>query len=238
MSAAMEKLGIPCWHSFRLLSTNFPDNEMWQEAIDRKFFGKGDPFGRAEFDQLLHGFGAISSDTPAIAFSEDLIAAYPEAKVVLVERNIDSWYQSYMTAIIENMFHPVSSVLYHLDRSFIHVIGKVQRTTVEGWLGIKSKEDAEHLAKQRYREYYALIRKITPPDRLLEFKLEQGWAPLCEFLGKPIPDEPFPHLNDQTWFDEKVKLLITRQAKALLAKAFYPTTVAFAAVVVWYAVRK
>jgi hypothetical protein len=25
---------------------------------------------------------------------------------------------------------------------------------------------------------------------------KDGWAPLCEFLGKPVPNEPFPHLNE------------------------------------------
>lgn len=26
--------------------------------------------------------------------------------------------------------------------------------------------------------------------------LAEGWEPLCKFLGKPIPDEPFPRVND------------------------------------------
>ena len=30
---------------------------------------------------------------------------------------------------------------------------------------------------------------------MLVFKLADGWKPLCEFLGKPIPDQPFPHKN-------------------------------------------
>jgi len=35
-----------------------------------------------------------------------------------------------------------------------------------------------------------------PSDKLLVFEVSQGWAPLCTFLEKPIPDVPFPHLND------------------------------------------
>lgn len=27
-------------------------------------------------------------------------------------------------------------------------------------------------------------------------KMGDGWEPLCEFLGKPVPDEPFPWVND------------------------------------------
>ena len=40
-----------------------------------------------------------------------------------------------------------------------------------------------------------------PAERLLVFNVSEGWAPLCAFLGKPVPeDEPFPHLNDRAFF--------------------------------------
>ena len=32
-------------------------------------------------------------------------------------------------------------------------------------------------------------------DRLLKMDIREGWKPLCEFLNKPIPSVPFPHLN-------------------------------------------
>ncbi|KAM0543252.1 hypothetical protein ACHAPJ_012397 [Fusarium lateritium] len=220
MSAALEELGLPCWHSFHLLTTHFGDNEMWQDAIDRKFFGKGIPFGREEFDQLLHSFGAVSSDTPAIAFADDLIAAYPEAKVILVERDIDSWYKSYMHAIIGNMFSPFATLVYYLDRSYIHKIGKVQKSVVAGWGGIRSPKDAEIKARDNYRKHYAMIRRISPRERLLEFKLDQGWGPLCEFLGKDIPDIEFPRLNESAWFDEKASILLKQGLKDGATKAF------------------
>ena len=31
-----------------------------------------------------------------------------------------------------------------------------------------------------------------PADQLLVFSVKEGWEPLCEFLGKPVPEEPFP----------------------------------------------
>ena len=33
------------------------------------------------------------------------------------------------------------------------------------------------------------------PERLLVFDVADGWAPLCGFLGLPVPDEPFPRTN-------------------------------------------
>ncbi len=41
-----------------------------------------------------------------------------------------------------------------------------------------------------------------PADRLLEFEVSQGWKPLCDFLGRPVPDEPFPRLNEAQAFPE------------------------------------
>ena len=221
MCNALEILGLPCWHSTQFMSTRFGDLEMWQEAVDRKFFGgPGPKFGRQEFDQLLHDFGAISSDTPAIAFADDLIEAYPEAKVVLVERDIDSWYESWMKSVIKNTYDPFVTVIYHIDRFFTHPIGRIHKTTLQGWLGISSPEDARRKSKAKYRQHYELVRSITPKDRLLEYKLSDGWEPLCEFLEKPVPDQPFPHLNEKKWLDEKVQLVLSHGLKRFAWKVF------------------
>lgn len=40
-----------------------------------------------------------------------------------------------------------------------------------------------------------MIRGMVPPDRLLEWSADEGWEPLCKFLGKEVPDMPFPHAN-------------------------------------------
>ncbi|KAI8191147.1 hypothetical protein K4K52_006437 [Colletotrichum sp. SAR 10_76] len=215
MCAALEKLGIPCWHSTVFMSTNFADIEMWQEAVDRKFFGAGAPVGRDEFDQLLHSYGAVSSDTPAVAFAEELIAAYPEAKVVLVEREVESWHKSYMQGVIANMFDPFISLVYQLDRFYVHPIGKIHRSVTGGWLDIWNVKDAEAKARQKYREHYEMLRRVTPKERLLEFDLADGWGPLCEFLGKDVPKVPFPHLNEKAWLDEKVKIIAVNGLKGL-----------------------
>jgi hypothetical protein len=37
---------------------------------------------------------------------------------------------------------------------------------------------------------------------VLVYQVSQGWEPLCQFLGKPIPDVPFPNLNSRTEFQK------------------------------------
>ena len=35
----------------------------------------------------------------------------------------------------------------------------------------------------------------APKDKLLVMDIKQGWGPLCDFLGVPVPDKPWPHKN-------------------------------------------
>ena len=103
MATALELLDIRTYHSLLWFSGNLGDLDMWNEAIVNKFFQKGAPYARREWDQLFYDFGAISSDDPAIAFAVDLILAYPEAKVIIIERSVDKWFASFDDAVIKRL---------------------------------------------------------------------------------------------------------------------------------------
>ena len=49
---------------------------------------------------------------------------------------------------------------------------------------------------QYYEDWVAYVKRTVPEDKLLVFNVKEGWEPLCKFLGKPIPDQSFPRLND------------------------------------------
>jgi hypothetical protein len=66
--------------------------------------------------------------------------------------------------------------------------------------GGTSIEYLERTATLKYKEHYQHVKAITPPDKLLEYTLGSGWEPLCTFLGKPVPNEPFPRVNDRQAF--------------------------------------
>ena len=52
------------------------------------------------------------------------------------------------------------------------------------------------------------MKQYVPSERLLVFEVKQGWEPLCQFLGVPVPqDKPFPHLNDTAEFRRRVQIL-------------------------------
>ena len=46
-----------------------------------------------------------------------------------------------------------------------------------------------------FHRQLAEVRAAVPPERLLVFAVGDGWTPLCDFLGVPVPDA-VPRLND------------------------------------------
>ena len=41
----------------------------------------------------------------------------------------------------------------------------------------------------------SFVFQHAPKDKLLVFRSQDGWKPLCEFLGKEIPQQPYPWRN-------------------------------------------
>ena len=47
-----------------------------------------------------------------------------------------------------------------------------------------------------YEAHIRTVRAAVDKARLLEFQPVDGYGPLCKFLSLPVPDEPYPRLND------------------------------------------
>ena len=58
-----------------------------------------------------------------------------------------------------------------------------------------------------YQEHNEAVRREVPAERLIDFEVKQGWAPLCAFLGKPVPETPFPNVNDSAEFKRRIRTL-------------------------------
>lgn len=51
--------------------------------------------------------------------------------------------------------------------------------------------------RQGFLDHYKHVRAVVPEERLLEFRSEDGWEPLCRFLDERVPENsPYPHVND------------------------------------------
>ena len=55
-----------------------------------------------------------------------------------------------------------------------------------------------------FNAHIEAVKAAIPADRLLVYQVKDGWGPLCEFLGVPVPDEPFPRTNDRGEFWDRI----------------------------------
>jgi len=75
------------------LFENPPDIDLWRQAFLAKFRGQGRPFEKKDWDQLL-GYCQAVTDLPTSAFVPELLAAYPDAKLIITPREENGWYTS------------------------------------------------------------------------------------------------------------------------------------------------
>ena len=176
------------------------DSDMWQEAIKGKYFG-GAPFTRQDWDQLLGHCQAVC-DFPACAFGPELIAAYPDAKVILTNREIESWYISCIGTIRRSM---TSKLLYLIGFFDIDVMGKWTPMTRLLFKAVFD-DDFEKNGRRAFREQYASVRALVPKDKLLEFQIGEGWDRLCDFLEVPVPNVVYPNTNEAAAFRDRNRL--------------------------------
>ncbi|KAM4067115.1 NAD dependent epimerase/dehydratase [Hirsutella rhossiliensis] len=196
MRIAMKQLGYhDTYHMMSCSIENPPDALMWMEALRAKYDGQGKPFGPKEWDRLL-GHAQAVCDWPSIAFAKELIEAYPEAKVILTNRNVDSWHASTMKTVYWRVTDPELRWLSHFDWAasmYYPMLKKFFDTFFEG--------DFPSRGKEIFQRHYDEVRGLVVRDHLLEYDVAQGWEPLCKFLGHPVPEFcPFPHVNDSSDF--------------------------------------
>jgi len=206
---ALMRLGYgDCYHFASTLQENPLDTELWLEALNAKFNGVGKEYGRREWDALLGHCQAVT-DTPCVIFYKELMLAYPDAKVILTERDdADQWFRSQMSTVVpyasrmvpqtwfekfKALFSPVDSKAVTLTKTIL------EDTPVYSALWHDYQYGTE-TAKQVYIDHNAEIRRIVPEKNLLVFNVKEGWAPLCDFLGEQVPDEAFPRRNDKVAF--------------------------------------
>jgi hypothetical protein len=175
LKVALETLGFaPCYHMAEVFS--HPDHMPLWTAI-----AEGQP---ADWETLFAGYQA-AVDVPASLFYEDLMRAYPEAPVILTVRDSAGWYES------------ASSTIFHerpMPPGFGEMIGALHHRFAPG--GLSSKAQAIAAFERHNRE----VQERVPAEELLVMDVREGWAPLCRFLGVPVPDGPFPRLNDRQEF--------------------------------------
>jgi hypothetical protein len=193
------------------------------------------PHTRKDWDAIWGSYDVVTDISSA--FTPQLVEAYPEAKVVIVERNVDTWWPSFKAACLDGSFDfwPWFAMVV-ANRLFGIRAGPCTSKLWRGLIGVKTIGEVrdEAKCKEMHRRYYATVRAMVPEERKLEYKMGDGWGPLCEFLGKEVPDVPFPRVNDRAeqnkgmrrdinnmWKDVGIVLLRLSVPVAVLSAAWY-----------------
>jgi hypothetical protein len=74
--------------------------------------------------------------------------------------------------------------------------------------------------KQVYRDHVDEVRILVPAENLLEYKISDGWGPLCQFLETDVPDMQFPRGNDMNGFVTRCRTRNRRQMMNAALQAF------------------
>ena len=218
LHAALERLGFaPCEHMTNCFA--HPERfALWLEAARRK--RAGEPI---DWRPLFTGYRA-TVDWPGAYFWRELIAAHPEAKVILTVRDPERWYDSARATIYAatqaRTATPAARLLYGLvawaNPRAGHGFRTVQETVWDGTLAREirgPRRGHPHLRGAQPRGH----RHDSSAQRLLVFDVKEGWEPLCAFLGVPVPaGEPFPHVNDAADFSRRQRDQYRHIARMLL----------------------
>jgi sulfotransferase family protein len=181
LKAALERLGVgPCYHMMEV----FPRPEhvaMWHRLA----------FGHPiNWDELFRGFHA-TVDWPSARWWREIAAHFPDAKVLLSVRDPEAWYKSMSDTIAQPLREPSPDGAPEIVRLQSEMVRKaILLETFDNRF-----EDKAH-AIDVFNRHNQEVRDTIDPARLLTFDVREGWEPLCRFLEVPIPDEPFPRLND------------------------------------------
>ncbi len=190
---ALEILGFPCYHMDVLLE-HPEDLSFWIELQQgTRDVGDWDrAFGGRQYSAAIDG--------PPNHWYKEMAAQFPDAKVILTHREGGKWYDSAFSTIYQSHYsYPLRARLLFLPwwRQFDrHIVNTFWRGHV--MRGAMARGRAA--AAARVDAWNAEVVAAIPPERLLKFSVEEGWGPLCAFLGVPVPDVPFPRVNDTDAF--------------------------------------
>lgn len=208
--AALNELGFPCYHMAEVFKNKDGSHlRFWLEVANA-------PAGtQHDWKRVFADFRA-AVDNPACCVWRELHAAYPEAKVLLTlhPKGPDAWYDSTIDTIYftESMWQ---FRLLALFVPFFRKFGQMCRRLI--WQrNHRGTMDDRAKAIALYRTHIDEVKAAVPADRLLVFTVDQGWEPLCRFLGVPVPTSPFPSVNDRAEI-KKVIANLTRGAYAIVA---------------------
>ena len=177
LKGALEILGKgPCYHMFEVLPHQARVDE-WISLVQGK---------TPDWDKTFAGYHA-SVDWPGAYFWREIADHFGDAKLILTTRDADAWYDSMAKTILPLLRASAVEPNSLAEEMFIS-------RTFAGNI-----DDRAHVIEV-FNRHNAAVRKAFSEDRLLVLEVGSGWEPLCDFLGVPVPDQPYPWGNSSDEF--------------------------------------
>jgi hypothetical protein len=175
LKLALERLlGGRCHHMAEVLADRERQFAVWAPVL------RGE---EVDWEEVFAGYVA-QVDFPGAAFWREISRAFPDALVVLSTRSAEAWYRSAASTIFQLGDHGSSPF----------------RDVWQERFGFGDRFDDREAMIAAYERHNAAVRSSVPPNRFLEWTVADGWAPLCDRLGLPVPDEAFPWTNTTAEF--------------------------------------
>lgn len=209
---ALNQLGLPCYHMYEVMNNKLNKSHLdfWLKVA------RAAPGTQQDWEKEVFSRYAAAVDNPACCVWRELMAAYPEAKVILTlhPKGAEAWYESVMETIYFTQymweFRWVLAKVTPFGRKFDEMCRRlIWDRGHEGTMPGRAR------AVAHYEQHIETIRREVPPEKLLVFKATEGWEPLCKFLSAPVPSTPFPNVNSREQF-RKIKQGMARGAHILL----------------------
>jgi hypothetical protein len=183
LQVALERLGFgPCYHMFDIVGSK-ERLEQWEKIVcDGQ---------RPDWGAVFDGYTS-AVDGPSAIYYRQLMAAFPEAKVILTVRDAERWYQSTYDTLYQ--FARNSEIKPPEADSTQARVYRFTSTMI--WHGLFGGRFADkEYAIEVFRNHNQEVVRSVDPGNLLVYDVKQGWEPLCAFLGVDRPSEDFPHVN-------------------------------------------
>jgi hypothetical protein len=128
--------------------------------------------------KILDGYDAVE-DTPWYYIYKELDKLYPNSKFILTYREPESWYKS-VSRHIGELRSPKHEWLYGRGKG----------------LPKDDKNNTLKIYNNHIKEVRNYFKKRSNDFLEVDFIKGDKWERICEFLGKDVPREDFPHANN------------------------------------------
>jgi hypothetical protein len=177
LKLALEHIGLgPCYHMSEMLSQIRGHLPLWVESAK----------GKPQWDTIFANYRS-TTDYPGCMFWRQLVAKYPDAKVILSTRDADKWFESGAATVFSSEHRKMFEGNPQMAEFF--------ELTVFGDLESRLGDRAKMI--DYFNAWNQAVIDEVPADKLLVHRSSDGWEPLCEFLGVAVPTESYPRVNSR-----------------------------------------